>query len=423
MNAGSLLCLMAAMVVCAPSALGAQPAATAQPAAPTRATDARGLLDEPRPLTKGLDFGAKFLGGDESGERKSGVFPEMGNMVTGAGWISAGVGYRHFFGDRVMVEASTGLSWRAYKMAQARVELTPFGDDRVAVGAQTRWQDLTQVNYFGNGPDTLESLRSQYRMKTTDTVGYATVRPRRWLALHARAGMLSGPELSAPGGAFKRDLPSTFDVFPADAVFQLAEQPDFLHSELAVVADTRDEPGYPLRGGVYRVAWSRYDDRGADWFAFDRYEAEAAHFMPLRTTNVILGVRGWLAGTAADERHHVPFYLAPSLGGSNTLRGYHDYRFHDRSVALVNTEVRVAVFQHVDLVGLWEAGNVAPRVGDLNLDKRSYGVGVRVHSDRATFARLDFAWSDESMQVVFRLNDPFRLSRFNKRTAQIPFAP
>jgi hypothetical protein len=40
-------------------------------------------------------------------------------MVTGAGWISAGPGYRrHFFDGHAFVDASTAISWRAYKMAQ-----------------------------------------------------------------------------------------------------------------------------------------------------------------------------------------------------------------------------------------------------------------------------------------------------------------
>ena len=44
---------------------------------------------------------------------------------------------------------------RAYKLAQARFELTDLAHDRVTVGSQIRWQDFTQVNYFGIGADSL----------------------------------------------------------------------------------------------------------------------------------------------------------------------------------------------------------------------------------------------------------------------------
>jgi hypothetical protein len=393
---------------------------------PAQTTQTRGLFPEPRLLRKGIELTGRYTADDETGEteKKNGLYPELGNMVTGAGWISAGVGYRHhFFGDRAVIDASTGISWRAYKMAQLRIELTPFADERISVGVQTRWQDLTQIRYFGEGPDSLEADRSHYRLKSTNTVGYVTFRPQTWLAVEGRLGWLGNPKLLPAGGAFKPDYPDTASVFSDDPVYQLTTQPDFVHGEIAVIADTRDEPGYPSRGGVYRAAVSRYADQDANNFSFGRYEVEAAHFLPIVNENVVFAIRGWVAGSTTDDGKHVPFYLAPSLGGSTTLRGYNDYRFHDRNLALINTELRVAVFEHVDAVALFEAGNVAPRFGDLNFDKTSFGVGFRVHTDTATLARFDVARSEEGWKVMFRMNEPFRMSRFKKRTAQVPFAP
>jgi hypothetical protein len=400
----------------------ATPAAAAPP--PQEQTGGRGLYAEPAPLRKAIELGVRRLGGDEPKDKtKSGFYPEMGNMVTGAGWISAGVGYRHWlFQDRAVLDASTGISWRAYKMAQVRFEVLPWGE-RFSFGTMLRWQDLTQVTYYGEGPDSLIDDRSEYRLKSLDNIGFVTVRPRDWLALHGTVGWLSAPRLGEPAGPFKRGNPTTFETFPDDPVFQLDEQPDFLHTQGAIVVDTRDEAGYPTRGGLYRTSIGRYSDREADRFSFGRYEAEAVHFVPLVSDNVVVALRGWVVGTSTAPEQHVPFYLAPSLGGNNTLRGFNDYRFHDRNLALVNTEVRVAIFEHLDVVGLFEAGNVAPRFAELNLDKTAYGVGLRVHTATDTFARFDVAHSEEGWHFVFRMNDPFRLSRFNKRTAQAPFAP
>jgi hypothetical protein len=403
---------------------------TAEPTAPSSASSTqsgttRGFFTEPRPISEGLRLGQKYFGDDETGgkTRKSGFYPEMGNMVTGAGWISAGVGYRHWLGDRAFVDASTGLSWRAYKMAQARVEIQPRGDDRLAFGTQVRWQDLTQVNYYGDGPESLKANRSEYRLKSTNTIGYTTVRANDWLSVQGRVGWLSSPNILPPAGAFSRGNPPTYETFPSDPVHQLQTQPDFLHGEAAVVADTRDAPGYPRRGGVYRVSASRYADQDVDRFTFNRYEAEAAHFVPVMNDNIVFAFHGWVVGTTTAAGQDVPFYLAPSLGGSNTLRGFNDYRFHGRNLAVVNTEMRLALFEHVDAVALFEAGNVAPRFDALNLDKTSYGFGVRLHTDSTTLARVDVARSTEGWQFLFRMNDPFRFSRFNKRTAQAPFAP
>ena len=38
-------------------------------------------------------------------------------------------------------------------MGQARFEFTDLANSRVAVGTEVLWHDLTQLNYFGNGPD------------------------------------------------------------------------------------------------------------------------------------------------------------------------------------------------------------------------------------------------------------------------------
>jgi outer membrane protein assembly factor BamA len=127
--------------------------------------------------------------------------------------------------------------------------------------------------------------------------------------------------------------------------------------------------------------------------------------------------------THTADGHVVPFYLASSLGGHNTLRGYSDYRFHDRATLVLNLESRIALFTHLDAAVFADAGNVAPRVPDLNVDRRSYGVGLRLHTRRATFARVDVAHGSDGWRWMMRMNDPLRLSRLSTRTAPIPSVP
>jgi outer membrane protein assembly factor BamA len=138
---------------------------------------------------------------------------------------------------------------------------------------------------------------------------------------------------------------------------------------------------------------------------------------------VVIAAHGWLVVSDTREGQVVPFYLQPSIGGHNSLRGYADYRFHDRNLLLINAEARVAMMTHVDAVAFVDAGNVASRVRDLDLGKRSYGAGLRLHSRRQTYARLDVARGDEGWRFVFRLSDPLSLTRIWRRTAAVPFVP
>ena len=397
---------------------------TPPPAQDERATPQTGLFNEPNIVDRAIRYGKRFASSGDGGEIKNGFYPEFGDLVSGSGWISGGPGYRSwFFGDRVFVDASAAVSWRMFKMAQARVELPKLVRSRLTVGAQARWQDFTQITYFGDGPDSLETNRAEYRIEGANVVGYVIGKPVQWLSIIGEAGWIMRPSIQEPAGTFERGYPDARTVFPEDPVYQRDEQPNFMHGEVALLADTRDHRGYAARGGVYGASWSRYADHDTDAFSFQRYEAEAAHFLPLAGDYVTFIAHGWFLATRADEGQAVPFYLQPTLGGSNSLRSYQSYRLHDRNLLLVNVEARVRLWTHLDWAVFADAGNVAPKAGDLNLDRRSYGIGFRVHTEKATVARLDVAQGDEGWRVLFRVNDPFRFSRLSRHTAAIPFVP
>jgi len=393
----------------------------------TPAAETAGFFAEPRAIGRGVELArrVRFLAnGGEGGEVKNGLYPELSNMVTGAGWISGGPGYRQWlFGDRLFLDGSAAISWRAYQTAQARAELTNLARSRIAVGSQAMWQDLTQVTYFGEGQESVESDRSEYHLQALNVVGYAIFRPRRSLSVNGRLGWISQPTVSSPTGTFKRGNPSTQEVFPEDPVFAQSQQPSYHYYELSAALDTRDQRNRATRGGLYRAGWVGYSAHDDGPFSFGRSEVEAAHFVPLAGSRVVLAAHGWLVATTLRDDQTVPFYFLPSLGGNNTLRSYNDYRFHDRNLLLASVEARVALFTHVDGAGFVDAGNVAHRLGELNLDRTSIGVGLRVHRSGTTFARFDVAHGNEGWGFVFRMHDSLQLARVARRTAAVPFVP
>jgi hypothetical protein len=385
-------------------------------------TDSPALLTEPSCIPRSIDVALRTLG--DGSDVRDGWYPEFTSMIPGAGWISAGPGYRRWIGnDDLVIDASAAVSWRGFLNAQARIEAPRLARSRVAAGAQVLWQDLRQLPYYGTGADSKWSSESLYRMRTLDVVSYATLRPRQWLAITGTVGRLGGPTLLPPGGVFLPAAPDTRIVFPESEAFAREEQPDYLHAGLSVTADTRDHRSHPTRGSVVRAAWAAYDERDAGPFRFQRYEAEAATFVPLRQARWVVAAHGWLLATRTTGDAIVPFYLEPSLGGSTTLRSYPDYRFHDRHLLVVNVEARLALFAHVDAAAFADAGNVAARLSALDLAKRSYGIGLRMHTTRSNFARLDVAHGDEGWRAMLTLGDPLHLSRLSRRTAAAPFVP
>jgi hypothetical protein len=382
-------------------------AATAQelPAVPSSATEPQGFIPEPDPITRATLFADRHLG---KGDLTNGIYWDYGNMIPGAGWASIGPGYRHWYGkDSVYVDASAAISVNNYKMGQARFELPKFLKSRLALGAQARWQDFGRVDFFGVGPNTTTELRSIYGVESTQLTAYASLRPFRWMDLDAQIGWMN-PRVSHTEGSL---------------LIGVDERRTFVPAEVSLTIDTRDFPGHPTSGVMLRGAGSRYEDRTTGANSFQRYEAEAATFLPIAGSRVVFALHGWLVRSDLEPGQSVPFYLQPSLGGVNTLRSYADYRFHDNNMAMATAELRFALMTHLDFALFTDAGNVARRARDLDFERRSYGAGFRLHTRRETFALLDVANGDEGWRVLFRLKDPLALARLSKKSTLVPFVP
>jgi hypothetical protein len=63
-------------------------------------------------------------------------------------------------------------------------------NDRLSIGGQVKYQDFTQINFFGIGNTSLKSDQTDYRLKDIDALGFVTVSPISWLSVTGRAGTL-----------------------------------------------------------------------------------------------------------------------------------------------------------------------------------------------------------------------------------------
>ena len=392
---------LAFVLLCAPLGVAAQDTLPV----PDGLSEPRGLIAEPEPITRVVLFADRHLG---KGGLNNGFYVDQSKPIPGAGWLALGPGYRQWFGrDALLLDASASYSWNSYKTVQARAVLPKFAKSRLALGTQLRWMDFGDIDYFGVGPNTPSTALTQFGIRATHVAAHATLRPTRWFDIDAQIGVLS-PSL--------QDSPLT-RAMPA------INQPTFMPTELSMTVDTRNFREHPTSGLLLRGAASHYDDRDTGAFTHQRYEGEVAGFIPMAGERVVLALHSWVVTTPRNDETSVPFYMLPSLGGSNTLRSFADYRFHDRNMLLGRAELRIAMMTHVDVAMFTDAGNVAPRLHDLNLDKRSYGAGLRFHTRRQTFARVDIAHGNEGWRYLFRLTDPFALGRLERRAAVVPFVP
>ena len=383
---------------------------------------APGLLPEPSLLSK---FALSSETGFGSPPRE-GLYVQTSGLITGQGWISLGPGYRRtVLGGRGRVDMSAAVSWYLSSAAQVSFELPQVAHGRLSLGTEARYQDARRVDYFGLGNNSRESDRSAYRFRNVDVLGFGRVRAKPWLSIDGRVGWIPPPDLLAASGPRPR-VPSTIDAFTDAGAPGISTQPAFIHGDVSVIADVLDHPSHPTSGGMYRATASAYADRSAGAYSFRRYEIEAAQFIPLGTRRWVLGVHGWGVFSDTSAGRSVPFYLMPSLGGTNTLRGYFNYRFHDNDLQNINIESRVALLTHMDLAVFADEGKVAPDASHLGFHqaRTSYGAGVRFHSATSTLLRIDAGHSVEGWRVFIRVSDAFRRSQpASGRAVVMPFVP
>jgi len=341
---------------------------------------------------------------------KDGFYPTMGGIIPGDGWLSAGAGYRHRLGGGPsFVNTSASITERRYVAAQSTVAWPRLSAGRLSVATQVAYQDFTQVSFFGIGSAAPESARSNYRLRQAGAIASAAVHARSWLAIGGRVGYVRGPVI---GPGLSSSYPSTTDRFDEQSAPGLTSPINFVHTETFVEADTRDAPGRPTRGGFYRIGVSGFRDIADTGHGFGRVDLDATQYLPLFNGNSVLGLRSRVTLSRAADGHEIPFYLLPTLGGFNTLRGYSSYRFRDRNAALWSAEYRWPMLRMVDAAVFVDAGTVADDVRGLVHTQfaSDYGLGLRAHTASRSIASVDVAKGREGVRVMVSMTAPFGTS-------------
>jgi hypothetical protein len=334
-----------------------------------------------------------------------GLYPKIGNITTGSGF-SFGPGYRYprLFGGQVEFSSFVAASFSRYWMIDARLQAPRLADGRVGVGVHAQRYDFPKEDFFGLGPDSSRDDEVIYGLRNTVLGGYGTVRPMPWLNLTAGVDYYN-PDIDAISE--DDSLLRVFD--PADAPGVLV-QPDFFRYSGTVEVNNRFPLGNPRRGGRYAVTYHRYDDREIDLFSFNRVDIDLQQYVPIVRDRRVLALHARAVMTDADAGAEVPFYVQPTLGGPDDLRGFRHFRFRDRNTLLFQAEYRWEVFTAVDGAIFYDIGKVAPRRQDFHLSEfeRDFGIGFRFGTINGVFLRVEGAFgSAAGAHFILRFGNVF----------------
>jgi len=266
------------------------------------------------------------------------------------------------------------------------------------------YQNAASVWYFGEGPDSSKSNKTDFNREFTTahfsalghffdqklTVGYTV----GGLLVHVGPGDLSG-------------TPTTEKLFNGTNTPGLVQQSNFITGTTTIQVDL-SRVGFSNPEGLQLEADdSQFFDQSGLQANFHLLETQATYYLPLTNGMRTLIFRLRNETAFAEDNQVVPFYLQPTLGGPDDLRGYDRYRFYGDGNSVATAEYRWSVSQTLEMAVFGEGGNVYQRPGLIGFrDVRGDGgVGFRIKNKQATVMRLDVGVSPEGVHVWFVFND------------------
>jgi outer membrane protein assembly factor BamA len=332
---------------------------------------------------------------------RDGVHWKIGSLTTGSG-LAYGGGFRHrrLFDRQGAFNIWAAASLKRYWALEARFDLPNLADGRLVAGAYARRHSYPREDFFGVGPDASRRNHVNFAMGNSLVGAHAGVKPVQ--ALTVGAGYeYARPRLDRGGND---DLPTITRRFDDDSAPGLMGDHNFHRTRVFAEFDYR-RPVNARKGGWYRLDLSHYrEPTGA--FAFRRADVDLRQYASVLAERRVFAFRLFASTSTADDDARVPFYLMPTLGGHDTLRGFRDYRFRGPHALLTQSEYRWEVWSGLDAALFYDAGKVAHRRADLNLRdlEDAYGFGFRFHTANGVLLRVDAGFGSRDgrhLYIVF----------------------
>lgn len=323
----------------------------------------------------------------------TGFFVTFGDIKRGSGFAAGpAFGWVRPSGTRFVVKA--GYSANNFKLLQVGAYTAPLLHDRLVVSGRARWQDAPGVRLYPIGANSAKVDR-HYAETKLEVSGQALFRPVRLLRF---GGGLSVESYEA---GQLRSSPAPDFALPG-----FGSDPSYLHSHASAAIDMRDGESYSRHGTLLRGTFHDYHQQDGDSFTFQRLDGDAEQYVPLLHGNWVIFLGLHASTTSTSDRHTVPFFLLPDLGGNRTVRGFTDYRFRDRHSINVTAEYRWYAQEFLDAAVFYDAGKVVADRDSLNFSslKSSVGAGVRLHGPQTTLLRVEVAKSKEGVRFLFALS-------------------
>jgi hypothetical protein len=339
---------------------------------------------------------------------QNGLGIQFGTLFPGSGFaLGPDYSLRGLLNENLDVQFAAIGSLKQYYEVRGGASFRHLAGNRVRIDLHARRMDAPQVHYYGPGNDSSVDAKTNYRLEAGLFDGRISAMPfRRILSVGATTGytMLN----VGPGQA--DEIPSSERLFTPRNAPGINRQTNYLHGGPFIELDWRDQPGDPHRGGAIGVNYHWNVDRVGGAFSFRRAQMYIEQYLPLLNEKRVIALRArtTLSYTRSDEV--LPYYMQPTLGGPNDLRGYSQFRFYDKNAMVLNAEYRRELGPPLDLVLFTDWGKVFSKPGALAFSELhgSGGVGFRFKTRSSVIMRIDVGFSQEGVKFWWAFSDIFR---------------
>jgi hypothetical protein len=315
--------------------------------------------------------------------------------------------------------AADHLTWNTYIVGSTRkwygggssFDFHDLFNGHLELKTDAAYENSASVWYFGEGADSSKDNKTDFRREFTKTHFSAL---GHFFDQKLTAGYTIGGLLVHIGPGDLSGTPPTQQLFTEADTPQLGQQSNFVTGTATLQLDFSHEGFSNPVGLQIEADDSQFFDQSGHQANFHLLETQAAYYLPITNgmRTFVFRVRNQTA--FAHVPGAVPFYLQPTLGGPDDLRGYDRYRFYANGNSLASMEYRWSISQTVEMAIFGDGGNVYQRPGLIGLRdlKGDGGIGFRVKNKQASVMRFDVGFSPEGVHAWFVFEDVFgKLSR------------
>ncbi|MBS1808218.1 MAG: BamA/TamA family outer membrane protein [Acidobacteria bacterium] len=334
------------------------------------------------------------------------VHPRFGGIGDGSGF-GLGVEFTNNVSKSPNLKLSALLhgTFRRYLLTSAGISVDPTrgGRERFQLDFTGRYQLRPREQFYGLGPDSLRSNRSNYNLQERGFNFASVFKPTKSLRLGAGLDFSSTRIFDGTDNRFAK-TPKLFPALPG-----IARGASLLSPQIFIEFDQRNDKGNTTKGVYANLMASSNDSVGKDDFGFVNLKLDARGYLPLGTPRRVLAAR--LIGNFNNEKggSHIPFFRLARLGDAQTLRGYRPFRFYGRNALAANLEYRFELIPGIGALAFTDVGQVFDRRAQLSAQglHATWGGGVEFKSKKSTMFRILVGKSGEGTRLIFGFGQTF----------------